>query len=68
MREIKFRVFDLDRNCYATQITTFKFNRDGEINLVVYLDKIQRKGEILDEDKIYCNNFTIEYFTGVKDK
>jgi len=46
MTKTKFRVWDKRRNKFAKQITTFKFDREGNINLVVYLDKANRTKEI----------------------
>ena len=68
MKEIKFRVWDKDRKKFAKQITSLKFDRDGNINLVVYLDRVNKLREILDNEKIYCNNFEIMQYTGLKDK
>lgn len=67
-REIKFRVWDKDRKKFAKQITSLKFDRDGNINLVVYLDRVNKTREILDNEKIYCNNFEIMQYTRLKDK
>jgi len=68
MREIKFRVWDKLRKKFAKQITTFKFDRNGDINLVVYLDRINKTREILDKDRIYTNEFDIMQYIGLKDK
>jgi hypothetical protein len=66
--KMKFRVYDKFRKKFAKQLLTFKFDRDGDINLVVYLDKEIKNGEILDEDKIYTNEFEIMLSTGFYDK
>ena len=68
MREIKFRVWDKPRKKFAKQITTFKFNRDGNINLVVYLDKANKTQKITEQEKIYTNEFEVVISTGLKDK
>ena len=68
MRKIKFRVWDVFRKVFAKQITTFKFDRDGNINLIVYLDKVNKTREINELKKIYTNEFEVLYYTGLKDK
>ena len=68
MRGIKFRVWDKHREVFVKQITTFKFDRDGNINLVVYLDKANKTREIFDTEKICTNEFEILLYTGLKDK
>ncbi len=68
MREIKYKVWDIDREKFAKQIITFKFDRNGNINLIVYLDRTNKTREITDEEKIYTNNFRLLQYTGVKDK
>ena len=68
MREIKFRVWDNFRKKFAKQITTFKFDRCGNINLVVYLDRANKTKEITEQEKIYTNDFELMQYTGVKDK
>jgi hypothetical protein len=65
---MRFRVYDKFRKQFAKQLLTFKFDRDGDINLVVYLDKEIKNGEILDKDKIYTNEFKIMPSTGFYDK
>lgn len=56
---MKFKIYDKDRKIFAKQITGFSFDRKGNINLVVYLDKINLSREIYNGEKIYCNNFNI---------
>ena len=64
----KFRVWDKFRGVFAKQITTFKFDRDGNINLVVYLDKANKTREILETEKKFTNEFEVLEYTGLKDK
>ena len=66
-RVIKFRVWDKQRKQFAKQITTFKFDRSGDINLVVYLEKVNNTYPIYDNEKIYCNEFEVMLFTGLRD-
>ncbi len=68
MREIKLRVWDNFRKKFAKQITTFKFDRCGNINLVVYLDRANKTKEITEQEKIYTNDFKLMQYTGLKDK
>jgi len=68
MREIKFRAWDKYRKVFAKQILTFKFDRDWNINLIVYIDKTNKTRAILEEDKIYCNEFELMQYTWLKDK
>lgn len=67
-REIKFRIWDKIRSCYAKQITTYKLDRNNNINLIIYLDKTNKMQEIKECDKIYTNEFIIQQYTGLKDK
>ena len=67
MREIKFKVWDKHRKKFAKQVITFKFDRIGNINLIVYLDKTNKTREILDYEKICTNEFDILQYTGLKD-
>ena len=67
MREIKFKVWDKDRKKFAKQIITYKLDRDNNICLVVYLDKVNKTREIFDIDKNFCNNFEILQDTCLKD-
>ena len=68
MREIKFRIWDKRRKMFAKQITTFKFDREGNTNLVVYLDKTNKTREIIEQEKVYTNEFELLQYTGLKDK
>ena len=67
MREIKFKVWDKDRKKFAKQIITYKLDRDNNICLVVYLDKVKKTREIYDSEKHYCNKFEILQDTCLKD-
>ena len=55
MKKLKFRVWDKIRKRFAKQITTFHFDRNGNINLVVYLDKANKTRPINNIDKIFCD-------------
>jgi len=68
MKEIKFRIWDKRRKMFAKQITTFKFDREGNTNLVVYLDKTNKTREIIEQEKVYTNEFELLQYTGLKDK
>jgi len=68
MREIKYRIWDKKRNKFAKQITTFKLDREGNINLIVYLDKANKTREITEREKIFTNEFEPMQFTGLLDK
>ena len=57
---MKFKIYDKDRKKWAKQITTFKFDREGNIISVIYLDKKNKTREIYDDEKIFTNNFEIE--------
>ena len=63
----EFKIWDKYKKCFAKQITTFKFDRDGKVNLVVYLNKANKSREILDSEKVFCNEFTIHKSIGIKD-
>ena len=68
MRDIKFRVFDNFRKKMVKQITSYHLDRDNNINLIVYIDKVNKTRPIFDIDKNFCNNFEIMQYTGLKDK
>ena len=68
MREIKFRVWDNFRKRYAKQVCSYNTDRNNNINLVTYLDKPNKSMEIHLNDKIFCNEFILEQYTGLKDK
>ena len=68
MRDIKFRVFDNFRKKMVKQITSYKLDRDNNIDLIVYIDKVNKTRPIFDEDKQFCNDFVVMQYTGLKEK
>lgn len=69
-KEIKFRAWDRFRKKIVANILTIKIHRDTENPcLIVYTDKkINLYQEIKESDKIYCNEFELLQYTGLKDK
>ena len=59
MKNSKIEVWDKDRQKWAEQILTVKFDREGKPNLIVYLDKPNRTRPIKETDKIFTNKFII---------
>ena len=43
-------------------------DRDNNIDLIVYIDKVNKTRPIFDEDKQFCMDFVVMQYTGLKDK
>jgi hypothetical protein len=56
----KYKIHDCFRSKEIKHIRSIHFDRDGQINLIVYTDKkIPEHKEIKSTDKIFCNEFQI---------
>ncbi len=71
MREIKFRAWDKSKELLvnAELILGIRFDRrHQEPALITYTKKMKPSMEISDLDKIFCNEFELMQYTGLKDK
>jgi len=56
----KYKIYDLFRNVEIKHMTGMRMDRQGNVNLIIYIDKANPNREILERDKIYCNEFRFE--------
>ena len=66
MEKLTFRVWDSLREQFVKQITKFYFDKDGNINLVAYLDEHTKP--MSEQDEVLTDSFAINQWTGLKDR